>query len=145
MTPEVETETPANDAAESRGGRLRGAATSARTKANDAYRAARERTSTAYGSARETASRARSRAADGIDSNPVAALIGGLAIGAIAAAVLPKTRKEAELLGDYGRKLNGKVKEGLSSAREGGVAKLNELGLETAKEKLQSWTSGSKA
>ncbi|HEX8402298.1 MAG TPA: hypothetical protein VF628_11410 [Allosphingosinicella sp.] len=111
---------------------------SARTKASDAYSSARERTSAAYGSARERAASASQATADGIDANPGAALIGGLALGALAAVLLPKTRKEEELLGSYGRQINDKAKQAAQAAKEAGQSKLDELGLnkDTAKQKL---------
>lgn len=127
-------------------GRVRETASAARGKASDAYQAARERTSTAYGSARERASDARRRTSDGIDGNPVAALIGGLALGAIAAALLPKTRREEEMFGKYGRQINDRAREAARAAREAGKNKLDELGYnrETAKQKMQSFRDDAK-
>ena len=109
---------------------------SARAKASDAYSAAREKTSTAYGTARE-------RTSDGIDSNPVGALVGGLALGALLAAVLPKSRREQELLGDYGRRVNEKAKEAARAAKDAGRGKLDEMGLnkDAAKQKLKDLAS----
>lgn len=111
-----------------------------RSKASDAYSAARERTSSAYGTARESASRARQKTSEGIDSNPAIALIGGLAIGGLIAALLPKTEKEEELLGDYGRKINERAREAARAAKEASRTKLDELGYnrDTAREKIQS-------
>lgn len=110
----------------------------ARTRASDAYSTARDRTSSAYDSARERASSATRATAEGIDANPGAALIGGLALGALAAVLLPKTRKEEELLGTYGRQINEKAKEAARAAKEAGQSKLDEMGLnkDTAKQKL---------
>lgn len=122
------------------GNRLRDAADTARERASDAYQAARDRTSAAYDSAREGATRARQRTSDGIDSNPVAALIGGLAIGGVIAALLPRTRKEEELLGGYGGRIKEGARDAARAAREAGVSKLDELGYNRAavKEKLQA-------
>lgn len=123
--------------------KMREKATAARAKANDAYGQARERTGAAYDSARQSASRAGQRTADGIDSNPAAALIGGFALGALLAAVLPRTQREEELFGDYGRRLNDKAKEAAQAARDAGTGKLDEMGFnkDSAREKLNELAS----
>jgi hypothetical protein len=138
MTTTVDKDTDTN-----RRGRIGETASAARTRASDAYNAARERTSAAYGSARDSASRARERTADGIESNPVAALIGGLALGGLLAAILPKTRREQDLIGDYGRRINDKAREAARAAAEAGKTRLDELGYnrETAREKVQALKS----
>lgn len=101
--------------------------------ARQAFEAARERTASAYAAAREKAGSAYQtagrRAGEGIDSNPVAAVFGGLAIGAIVAALLPRTRREDEMLGDVGRKINDSAREAAAAAREAGRGQLDELGL----------------
>jgi ElaB/YqjD/DUF883 family membrane-anchored ribosome-binding protein len=124
-------------------GRVRDAAGSAKTKASDAYYAARERTSSALETASERASRARQTTSEGIDSNPIGALIGGLALGGLLAAVLPRSQREEELLGDYGRRINDRAREAARVAREAGQNKLDELGYnkENARAKIQSLRS----
>jgi ElaB/YqjD/DUF883 family membrane-anchored ribosome-binding protein len=102
--------------------------TGKRGKASDAYNAARERTGAAFGSASERAGRAAERTSETIDTNPMMALAGGLALGAVLAALLPKTRKEEELLGDYGRKINETARDAARAAKEAGTGKLDELG-----------------
>ena len=122
-------------------GRLSGV----RTKASDAFQSARDRTSSAYGSARERASGASRKTAETIDTAPGAALIGGLALGALAAVLLPKTRKEEELLGSYGRQINDKAKQAAQAAKEAGRSKIDELGLkDTAKQALSDVASQAK-
>jgi len=111
-----------------------------RQSASEAYEAARQRTSALYGSARERAlsayestregaSQAGRRTADGIDANPFAALIGGLAIGAAVAALLPRTRPENRALGPLGSRINDTAREAAIAARDAGRDKLDEIGL----------------
>ncbi|MGZ8297877.1 MAG: hypothetical protein ACXW27_11640 [Allosphingosinicella sp.] len=101
--------------------------------ARQAFESARERTAAAYATARERAGSAYEtagrRTSEGIDSNPVAAVIGGLAIGAIVAAVLPRTGREDELLGTVGRKINDGAREAARAAKDAGRGQLDELGL----------------
>ena len=104
-------------------------ASSARERAGDLASSARERASGLASSARDTATVARQKTSDGIDASPVAALIGGLALGALAAAVLPRTRKEDEMLGGIGEKINDSARTAAQAAKEAGRDKLDELGI----------------
>jgi ElaB/YqjD/DUF883 family membrane-anchored ribosome-binding protein len=101
----------------------------ARERTTAAYQAARERAGTAYGSARETARSAGRRTADGVDANPLAAVVGGLALGAIAGALLPRTRKEEELLGPIGRRATETAREAAQAAKDAAREQIDELGL----------------
>lgn len=98
-----------------------------RSSASQAYATTRERTSALYGSARQRASGAVSTSRETIDSNPVVALAGGLALGAILGAVLPTTRREQELLGDVGSRVNTAAREVASSAAEASRTQVDEL------------------
>lgn len=140
-----EVETRAQDErSRSAADRVRDTASTARAKASDAYSAALDRTRAAYGSARERASDAFENTRDGIEANPVAAVVGGLAIGAILAAVLPRSQRETETLGKLGERLNDSVRTAAKSAREAGVAKLDEFGVNAVKEKLAGIAGGNK-
>jgi len=118
------------------GGRLSGV----KQSAADAYESARERTSSAYQAARdaaggaletarETAKTAGRRTADGVEANPLAAVVGGLALGAIAAALIPKTRQEEKLLGSAGRKVTDTARQAVQAAKDAGRQQIDELGL----------------
>jgi ElaB/YqjD/DUF883 family membrane-anchored ribosome-binding protein len=119
----------AGDGAEGERGRL----SAASQRAADAYQAARERTSSAYAAARERAGTAYEsagrRASEGIESNPLAAVAGGLALGAILGALLPRTDQEERLLGPAGRRITDTAREAARAAREAGRQQLDELGL----------------
>ena len=83
---------------------------------------ARERAVDAYDSARE-------RALDGVDGSPLLALGGGLAFGALLAALLPKTRTEERLLGSVGGRITEGARNAAQAAKEAGREKLSELNI----------------
>jgi len=90
---------------------------------------ARERAIDAYDSARERASAATASARQGVGQAPLLALGGGLALGAIVAALLPKTRAEDKLLGSVGGRIAGSAKAAAEAARDAGREKLTELNI----------------
>ena len=106
-------------------GEAGGPLASVRQGAAEAYQAARERTASAYTAARQTAASAGRRTADGIDGNPMAALVGGLALGAIVGALFPVTRGERRLLGDVGRRINDTARDAAAAARDAGKERLD--------------------
>lgn len=111
-------------------------ASAAKAAVGDAYGSVKNRSGDTYAATRDRASVARQRTADGIDEAPLATLIGGLAIGALAAAFLPRSRREDELLGGIGGKINDRAKEAARAAKEAGRDKLDELGIN--KESIKS-------
>ena len=82
----------------------------------------RERAIDAYDSALE-------RARDGIDGAPLLALGGGLALGALIAALLPKTSTEEKLMGPLGGRINDGARAAASAAKDAGREKLAELNI----------------
>jgi hypothetical protein len=115
--------TDASPAGGDESGRLAGA----RQSAAEAYQAARERTAAFYGSARDGARGARRSAAEGLEANPIAVLVGGLALGALAAALLPSTRREREMFGPVGRRINDTAREAARAARDAGREQLDDF------------------
>lgn len=101
------------------------AARRAKAQAGDAARRAKTQAS-------DAARRAKTKAADGVDSFPVVALAGGLAVGVLIGALLPRTRQEEELLGSIGGAINDRAKDAVAAARDAGQAKLDELGISQA-------------
>ena len=99
-----------------------------RTKAEQGKAALRQQATRAS----EAARRATTKAADGVESFPVVALAGGLAVGALIGALLPRTRQEEELLGTIGGAINDRAKDAIFAARDAGQAKLEELGISQA-------------
>ena len=102
------------------------AAPTARERAIDAYDIARERTR------------------DRIDGSPLLALGGGLALGALIAAVLPKTETEEKLMGPLGGRITDGARAAASAAKDAGREKLSELNLtrEAGKGMVQSVLDG---
>lgn len=92
-------------------------------------RTARQRAIEAYDSARDRVSEAGEKAADTLGQAPLVALAGGLAAGALLAALLPKSKTEQKLLGPVGERLTGTAKAAASAARDAGSQRLEELGL----------------
>jgi len=113
---------------------------SLRDRAGDVYDSARTRAVDAYDSARERAAAATTRASDGIDEAPLIALAGGLAVGVLLAALLPRTEREDKLLGPIGGRITGSARSAVDAAKEAGRDKLNELNLtrEAGSSTLQS-------
>ncbi|MEO6247112.1 MAG: hypothetical protein ABIO85_00825 [Sphingomicrobium sp.] len=62
-----------------------------------------------------------------IESMPLVALAGGLALGALIASVLPQTERELDLLEPAGTKLADAGRASLDKVREAGKAKVDEL------------------
>lgn len=84
--------------------------------------------------------RTASKVAGQIDENPLALVGVGLAIGAVAGALLPRTEREAELLGPTGRRINETASNAVKAAKTAGLEKLDELGVtgDNAKEQATS-------
>ncbi len=116
----------------------------ARGAVADAYASGRDRAADAYATAREKARTAGQSAADSLDTNPMAALLGGLALGAIVGALLPRTEREAKVLGAMGGKLQDAARETANAARDAGRDKLAELGLsrDHARDAIKSLLDG---
>ena len=84
------------------------------------------------------------RAGDTIDTNPLAILAGGLAVGALAGALLPRTAKEKELLAPVGRELHARATAAVGAARDAGQTELEDRGLtkDAAKDQVKSLFQG---
>lgn len=102
---------------------------SLRGRAGDAYDSARTAAVDAYDSARERAALARAKTSDGIDEAPLIALAGGLAVGVLLAALLPRTEREDKLLGPIGERITGGARTAIDAAKDAGRDKLSELNL----------------
>lgn len=105
--------------------------------AGEKAEAARTVTGEILDSAIEGAGTIGRKAAQGVDEAPIVALVGGIALGALAGALLPRTQREAELLGPVGDKINEAARNAASAAKAAGIAKLDELGINSGNAKTQ--------
>lgn len=98
---------------------------------------ARERAIDAYDGARE-------RALERVDGSPLLALGGGLALGALIGALLPKTRTEDRLLGPVGGRITDTARTAAGAAKDAGREKLAELNItrDAGKGAVQSLVDG---
>lgn len=94
--------------------------------------------------AKHAATDAAKRTADALESNPLAIVAGGIAIGALAGALIPRSAKEKELLAPVGRNLNERARGALQAAREAGNSELQNAGLskDAAKDQVKSLFQG---
>lgn len=90
---------------------------------------ARQRAIDTYESARDGVAGAGRRATEGIDDAPLIALAGGLAAGALIAALLPRTDAETRALRPVGQRIRGTARDAAQAAKEAGASRLTELGL----------------
>lgn len=87
---------------------------------------ARQRAIEAYDSARE-------RAVDTLGEAPLLALAGGLAAGALIAALLPRTDAEARLVRPTARRVKDSARAAFDAARDTGTKRLDDLGINRSK------------
>ena len=114
-------------------------------ESNEGFAAsARERAIDAYDSARGSVADAGRRAADGFSEAPLIALAGGLAAGALIAALLPRTASEDRLVRPTARRVRDTAKAAARAAKDTGTRQLGELGLtrEKGEETIRSLFQG---
>jgi len=94
---------------------------------------------------------ARDRAADTLGEAPLLALAGGLAAGAIIAALLPRTEAESKLIRPTARRVKDTAKVALDAAKNTGSQRLDELGFtrqkgeDTVRSLLEGLTDAARA
>lgn len=89
----------------------------------------KSRVSSAAAKGRDAANDVGDRILDGVEANPLAVLAGGIAVGLVAGALLPKTEVEGRYLGPIGAKLNDSARSAALAARDAGTAELTAVGL----------------
>jgi hypothetical protein len=114
------------------------------TNRTDEQSSPRQRAIEAYEGARE-------RASDTLGEAPLLALAGGLAAGALIAALLPRTETETRAVRPTARRVKETAKVAFDAARDTGSQRLDELGInrdkgeETIRSLLQGVTDAAKA
>jgi hypothetical protein len=94
---------------------------------------------------------ARDRASDTLGEAPLLALAGGLAAGALIAALLPRTDAETRAVRPTARRVKETARVAFDAARDTGSQRLDELGInrdkgeETIRSLLQGVTDAAKA
>ncbi|WP_448502104.1 hypothetical protein [Sphingomonas sp.] len=105
----------------------RGAVEQARDAVHDAIDKSRETASHAVDATRDTARTAAHKTEAAIEQHPIAALAGGLAIGAAIGALLPRTDAEAKHLGPLGKRISDGATAAALAARDQGKQELGAL------------------
>lgn len=104
---------------------------------------ARERAIQSYESGRENEDEGRTLA-DTFTEAPLIALAGGIAAGALIAALLPRTEREVSLVRPTAKRVKETARAAYDAARETGSARLEEAGIsrEKGKSTVQSLLDG---
>ncbi len=101
----------------------------AKQKAAEATRTAKAKAESAAATARIKAKKAADSSKKGLDHNPLGVVMGGLAVGAIVAALLPRTKREDDLAGNVGRTVRSTATKAAKNARETAKEQLDALGV----------------
>jgi hypothetical protein len=95
-------------------------------------------------SARQRAIEAYESATDTLGQAPLLALAGGLAAGALIAALLPRTEAETRAIRPTARRVKDSARAALDAAKDTGTQRLDELGLnrDKAEDTIRSLLEG---
>jgi ElaB/YqjD/DUF883 family membrane-anchored ribosome-binding protein len=119
---------------------IKSAADSAKAKTSRSSAAARQKASVAFEKGKDAAvtgveqskviaRQAKAKTIESVDKSPLAIILGGIAIGAIVGALLPRTERETKMLGKAGKKLNKKARKIAEAAKVAGMSQVDTLGL----------------
>jgi ElaB/YqjD/DUF883 family membrane-anchored ribosome-binding protein len=90
---------------------------------------AKDSASKALATASDTAKETARKTAEGIEANPLSVLVGGVALGVLAGALIPRSEREARLLKPVGQRITDAARGATGAAKEAGLAELDGLGL----------------
>ncbi len=95
----------------------------------DDHTSAATQSKRAIAAAKEKAQGAARRTVEGIENNPLSVLVGGIAVGVLAGALLPRTERESAMLGPVGKKITEGAIAAAKAARDAGTAELVAAGI----------------
>lgn len=101
----------------------------ARDTVSHVYHDARDKAAETFSASKDSVQDAAHRAAHEIEANPLLVLAGGLALGVVIGALLPRSTKEKELLGPLGSKLGETARQAFAAAKDAGYQELDSAGL----------------
>ncbi|HTI31171.1 MAG TPA: hypothetical protein VL405_03495 [Sphingomonas sp.] len=107
----------------------KGRGSKGRAAAQKAVDRARETATDAVERARSAANDAVESAAQVVDDAPLSVLAGAIAVGAVAAALIPATARELQLLGPLGSRARGALDDAFKAAKTAGVEQLTTKGI----------------
>ncbi|MES2055755.1 MAG: hypothetical protein V4564_07455 [Pseudomonadota bacterium] len=81
---------------------------------------------------RKSALKTARSTADSLEANPLALLAGGIALGAVVGALVPRGEREGKLLAPVGKRITDTAGAAAKAARDAGKAELDSLGLNRA-------------
>lgn len=99
--------------------------TRATPKRGKARKANKQQVATTSDTARDLARRTSA----GIEANPLSVLVGGVALGVLAGAFMPRSERETQLLGPVGKRLTDTAKGAVDAAKETARSEFDILGL----------------
>lgn len=84
------------------------------------------------------------RAADKAEASPLTLVAGGLALGALVGAVLPRSERERQLLAPVGERLGAGVAAAIEAGKDAGKAELADAGIgrDAAREQVRNLIDG---
>lgn len=111
----------------------------ARNKARNAIDASKSAAGKTVETSKRISGNAKAKTNESIENSPLAMVAGGIALGAIVAALLPKSEREKKVLGGAGRKINDTAKMAAKAAKSAGAAHMVDVGLnsETLREQVK--------
>jgi ElaB/YqjD/DUF883 family membrane-anchored ribosome-binding protein len=117
--------------------------TKSKSKAGDAVKTGKAKANDAAKVTKATAQKAAEKTAQSVDRNPIAAVLGGLAIGVIAAALLPRTTREDKSMGKIGKNVRAQAAQAAKAAKTNAKDTLDNLGVnsEAARSQIRDLAS----